>query len=79
MQARRWACGGTRASKSALKSARVHQHLACAMPVRFSISLAHSFGFPQSGQAVASGVAVVVVIESPRLVLRRPALPGRAR
>jgi hypothetical protein len=55
MQAVPRAAAGKRASNSALNSAWVHQQSGWGMPVRCWVSMAHSFGWPHSGQRVAPG------------------------
>jgi hypothetical protein len=45
---------GISSSTSLLKSTCVHQQGGCFSPVARSISIAHRFGWPQSGQDVAS-------------------------
>ena len=61
MQALPRACSGKVAINSALKSTFVHQQRGCFTPVSRSISIAHWFSFPQSGQRVADIVGMRAV------------------
>jgi hypothetical protein len=56
MHANPRAASGTRSLRASSKRAVIHQHGSWATPVSRSISIAHAFAVPQSGQRVGSMV-----------------------